>query len=120
LKKYLPLIIGLIALTIVLLLPMKSKLLEVFAILFAIPLVTYQMRDKEAGDLPYQGALTGGIIGCFSCVVLDYFLMNLIYHDMAKHSIRFDFLLAGVLGTSIGSTIGIIKGGNSKKKEADR
>jgi hypothetical protein len=69
-NKYLPLLIGLLALIIVLLLPIKPKVFELITILCAIPIITYQRRDRDAGDLPYQGGLQGGVIGGFVGVVI--------------------------------------------------
>ncbi len=115
-NKLLPLFIGLLAIVIVLLLPMNSKLFEVIFILFAIPFITYQRREKDTGDLPYQGGLQGGVIGGFAGVVIDFIVMNLISSDMAKYSIRIDLFLGGVLGASIGSTLGIIAGERNSRR----
>ena len=119
-KKYLPLLGGVLAIFIVLILPMKTKLFEIIAILIAVPFITYQMREKDTGDHPYQGGLQGGIVGGFAGALLDCIVMNLIHDDMAKYSIRLDLFLGGILGASIGSTLGIIAGGRfNKKKETD-
>lgn len=118
-NKFTPLLIGILALIIVLLIPMKTKLFEVLVILFAIPFVTYQKREKDAGDHPYQGGLQGGVIGGFTGVVLNIIVSSYILHDIAKHSIRLDFLLAGVLGASIGSTLGIIAGERHSKRQKE-
>jgi hypothetical protein len=116
-KKYYPLLGGSLAIVILLFLPVKTKFLAIQAILFAIPIVTYEMREKDAGNRPYHGGLQGGIIGGFVGALLDCIVMNLIYGDMSKYSIRLDLILGGVLGASIGSTLGIIAGGQTNKSD---
>ncbi len=114
-KKYFPLLGGVLAIIIVFYLPMKTKFLTIQAILVAIPLITYQLRDKDADDRPYQGGLLGGVIGAFVGALLDCIVLNLISDDTAKYSIRLDIILSGILGASIGSTLGIIAGGRFKQ-----
>jgi hypothetical protein len=77
-KIYFPILGGVLAIVTVLLLPMKTKFLEIQAILIAIPFITYQMREKGAGDRPYQGGLQGGIIGGFVGALLDCIVMTLV------------------------------------------
>ncbi len=118
-NKYLPLLIGFISLIIVLLMPIKNRFFTIMGILILIPLITYKRRDKDSGKLPYLFGLQGGIIGGFSGIIIDYIIMNMIYSDMARYSIRFDLFLGGILGTSIGATLGIIAGERKSKRDRE-
>lgn len=129
-KQFLPLLIGLLIIGVVLLLQVNFKfflfrhvIILIPFILIAIPAVTYQMGNKDSGDYPAYGCLTGSIAGFLTVSFIINFIMNLIDPNIKSYSLRFDLLFGGLLGASILSTLGIIAGDwisrNNKERNRD-
>ena len=119
-KKFIPLLMGILSVYVILLLDISHKYLLLHVILFGTPIATYMMCDEQAGDSPRVGCFLGALIGCFLGAMLMGNIMNLIYHDTAKDSIRLDLILRAIVGASIISTLGIILGDHLGKQTSNK
>ncbi len=93
------------------------------AVLAWIPLKILGTQKREARSYAILGLIIGGIMGFYFGLKLTGLIMDLIYGDLSKYSIRLDLLLGSLIGASLFSSTGVIVGGwvcNSRKRKKDK
>lgn len=92
------------------------------AVLAWIPLRILSRQKREARSYAITGLIIGGIMGFYLGLKLTDLIMNLIYGDLSKYSIRLDLLLGSMIGASLFSSVGVIFGRwlYTKKKNGEQ
>lgn len=90
------------------------------AILVWIPCKVLRLQGKEARLSAEIGLIIGAVAGWFIGIKVADFIVNIIYGDMSKYSIRIDLGIGALLGASIFSSIGAVVGGRISRRRKEK